>query len=149
MTGPRNAHTRRAHNVGRPTLKVVSPSARTQRTAGSKNRLKHASSLLILLGLCLTSAVVFGLVLVNIALAQSSFELGDVQGQISEQRSRRQQLRFEVAKAESPDRIAQVGAQLGLVAPEIQEFLQGPAVLAANTEPGRSSADADLSTARP
>lgn len=149
MSGSRNAHNRRAQNAGRPVLKAVSPSARAQRTSKAKSRSKHASSFLILLGLGLTSAVVFGLVLVNIALAQSSFELGDVQTQIAEQRSRQRQLRFEVAKSESPDRIAQVGAQLGLIAPEIQEFLQGPSVLASNVEPDGFPAGDELTSEGP
>lgn len=149
MSGPRNAHHRRVQNAGRPVLKAVSPSARAQRTPKASSRSKHASSLLILIGLGLTSAVVFGLVLVNIALAQSSFKLGDVQTQIAEQRFRQRQLRFEVAKSESPDRIAQAGAQLGLIAPETQEFLQGPSVLASNVEPADYSAGDELSPKRP
>lgn len=137
MSGPRSVRSRRPA-AWPPALQVVSPTERAEVSVRSKGQSRHANSLLILIGLGVTSAVVFGLVLVNIALLQSSFELGDVQAKMSEERSRQQQLRFEVAKAESPDRIALIGAQLGLVAPERQEFLQSPAVLVSKSKPGGS-----------
>jgi hypothetical protein len=102
------------------------------------------------MGLFVASGVVFGLVLVNIALAQSSFQLADLQKRSAEQQARSRQLRFEVAKAESPERIAQVGAELGLVAPERQQYLQGPAVLvSSHPEPEAGSAGFELVPASP
>lgn len=98
----------------------------------------------------MASTVVFGLVLVNIALAQSSFELGDLRRQVAERQARGRELRYEVARAESPERISRVAAELGLVAPDREEYLQGPAVLvSAEEEPRADSAGYELSAARP
>jgi cell division protein FtsL len=102
-----------------------------------------------LAGVLLASLVVFGLVLVNIALAQSSFELADLQRQVVEQQARGRELRYQVARAESPERIATVAAELGLVPPEREEYLQGPAVLVSvEKEPRADAAGYELSTAR-
>jgi hypothetical protein len=75
-------------------------------------------------------------VLVNIFLAQSSFRLSDLQGRVAEQEARYRQLRYEVAKAESPERIAHTAGALGLQAPGKQEYIFGPAVIAAAPQTG-------------
>lgn len=137
---------------GRAPLSVVGPAAATPRKANpaASRRSRRADSILVLMALLVAGGVVFGLVLVNIALAQSSFQLADLQKRSAEAQVRQRQLRFEVAKAESPERIAQVGADLGLVAPERQEYLQGPAVLvASHSEPAAGTAGFELAPARP
>lgn len=68
-------------------------------------------------GVLLAGVVVFGLVLLNIYLAQVSFTLSEVQSGVAEQRSLQRRLRSEVAAAESPDRLSQLAAELGLVVP--------------------------------
>lgn len=113
-------------------------------------RPKRRGALVVLTALLVASAVVFGLVLVNIALAQSSFELGDLQKRVGEEQLRGRRLRYEVARAESPERVAAMAAQLGLVSPEREEHLQGPALLVSSeSEPRGGLAGYELSTAAP
>ena len=100
--------------------------------------------------LVIASVVVFGLVLVNIALAQSSFELGDLQKKVADQQERGRRLRYELARAESPERVAEMAAGLGLVSPESEHYLQGPAILVSSEEQAKAgSAGYELSAARP
>ncbi|MEX2553271.1 MAG: hypothetical protein WD627_09790 [Actinomycetota bacterium] len=150
------SHVRRGRRApfpgGRAPLSVPGPAAATSRkaTPAASRRSKRSDSILVLVALLVAGGVVFGLVLVNIALAQSSFQLADLQKRSAEGQVRQRQLRFEVAKAESPERIAQMGADLGLVAPERQEYLQGPAVLvASHSEPAAGTAGFELAPARP
>lgn len=84
------------------------PAPRTGRRAGRSRALP---------GVLLAGVVVFGLVLLNIYLAQVSFTLSEVQSGVAEQRSLQRRLRSEVAAAESPDRLSQLAAELGLVVP--------------------------------
>lgn len=80
----------------------------------------------VLAGLILVGAVVFGLVLLNIQLAQNSFELSELRGKAAELEGQQRRLRFEVALAESPDRIAEVARFMGLVPPQSTVFLRVP-----------------------
>jgi hypothetical protein len=86
--------------------------------------------------LLLVSAVVFGLVLLNIHVAQTSFHLSDLQHEADRLETEQRRLRLEVARGESPEKIAEMGASLGLVAPAAQQHLQGPSLLAGSTQPG-------------
>ena len=105
---------------------------------------------MVLGSLVTASVVVFGLVLVNITLAQSSFELGDLQKKVADQQERGRRLRYELARAESPERVAEMAAQLGLVSPESEHYLQGPTVLVSSVDDARAgSAGYELSAARP
>lgn len=85
--------------------------------------------------LLVVAAVVFGLVLLNIHVAQTSFRLSDLQRESAELQQEQRRLRFEVARAESPEKIAEMSASLGLVAPPSQEFLEGPATRVVDSEP--------------
>jgi hypothetical protein len=91
--------------------------------------------------LMLVSAVVFGLVLLNIHVAQTSFHLSDLQRQAAELETEQRRLRFEVARAESPEKIAEMGASLGLVPPGVQQYLQGPSVLASTSSTGAQAGE--------
>lgn len=71
----------------------------------------------IVTAVLVAAVVVFGLVLVNIYLAQTSFELSEVQGRVIEEQSRQRHLRSEVAAAESPERLDDMARELGLVVP--------------------------------
>ena len=111
---------------------------------------RRRGAMILFTGLVLAGAVVFGLVLVNIVLAQRSFELGDLQSRVAEQQTLAKRLRYEIARAESPERIAQAAAAMGLVSPEREEHIQGPAVLvSARVEPKADIAGYELSTATP
>lgn len=76
--------------------------------------------------LATVAAFVFGLVLLNIYLAQSSFTLAEIQSSALREEAKYRRMRFEVARAESPEKVAEIAAQLGLVPPAEQEYLVGP-----------------------
>lgn len=76
--------------------------------------------------LVVVSAVVFGLVLLNIQVAQASFRLADLQRQSAQLETEHRRLRFEVARSESPEKIVEMGRSLGLVAPESEIYIEGP-----------------------
>ena len=82
------------------------------------------------IGLLVVAGVVFGLVLLNIHVAQTSFHLSDLQRQAAELQTEQRRLRYEVAKAESPEKIVEMGTTLGLVAPASQEYIDGPVLTA-------------------
>lgn len=71
----------------------------------------------VMTSLVLGCSVVFGLVLLNIYLAQTSFNLSDVQARVAEEQSRQRALRSEVAGLQSPERVARMAEELGLVVP--------------------------------
>lgn len=74
----------------------------------------------------MVSAVVFGLVLLNIHVAQTSFRLSDLQQRAAELQAEQRRLRYEVARAESPEKVVEMSASLGLVAPPSQQYIEGP-----------------------
>jgi len=84
----------------------------------------------VTIGLLVVSGVVFGLVLLNIHVAQNSFHLSDLQRQAAQLQNEQRRLRYEVAKAESPEKIVEMGATLGLVAPASQEYIHAPVLVA-------------------
>lgn len=93
----------------------------------------------------LVSAVVFGLVLLNISVAQTSFQLADLQRRASELQGEQRRLRYEVAKAESPERIVEMSTSLGLVVPSSQEYLEGPSILVAGEPAEIPAGDGEVS----
>jgi cell division protein FtsL len=99
-------------------------------------------------GLLVVSAVVFGLVLLNIHVAQTSFQLSDLERRATELQTEQRRLRYEVAKAESPERIVEMGNALGLVAPASQEYLEGPSILVAGRAPAEDAPTEEGSTPR-
>jgi cell division protein FtsL len=118
---------------------------RVRKPAGKRTRSHHKRSRFAVMfrsnpvrvtaGLLIVSAVVFGLVLLNIYVAQASFELSDLERRAAELQTEQRRLRYEVAKAESPERIVEMGTALGLVAPTSQEYLEGPSILVAGEAP--------------
>ena len=81
------------------------------------------------------SAVVFGLVLLNISVAQTSFYLSDLQREAAELQSEQRRLRYELAKAEAPGKIVEMASSLGLVPPASQEYLEGRSILVGDRQP--------------
>jgi cell division protein FtsL len=124
---------RRRPAAPRPGLTVV-PGSRHSRTRAAK-RARWTSRFAVTfrsnparvsIGLLVVSGVVFGLVLLNIHVAQTSFHLSDLQRQAAELQTEQRRLRYEVARAESPERVVEMGTALGLVAPADQVYLEGP-----------------------
>ncbi|MGQ0678067.1 MAG: hypothetical protein ACT4OM_00145 [Actinomycetota bacterium] len=112
--------------AGAAALRLVGPGERSQEPSRPEPGGRRASSVLLLVCLALLSAVVFGLVMINIALAQSSIEFNKVQKEVAQEQDLQRRLRFDVARAESPERIARMAVDLGMVPPEREEYLQGP-----------------------
>ncbi len=111
---------------------TVVPQVRRGRSAKRARRVSKLGGMFrsnpvrVSIGLLVVAGVVFGLVLLNIHVAQTSFHLSDLQRQAAELQTEQRRLRYEVAKAESPEKIVEMGAILGLVAPASQEFISGP-----------------------
>ncbi len=144
---PQPGEAGRTESAGRSGLTAVYH-ARPKHRSGAKNPVgKQWSRLTDLFrsspmrctgGMLLVSAVVFGLVLLNIHVAQTSFHLADLQRRASELQTEQRRLRYEVAKAEAPDNIVEMSSSLGLVPPQSQEYLQGPSLLVSDREPAGS-----------
>lgn len=75
----------------------------------------------------LIAGAIFGLVFLNIAAAQKSFELAEIRSEAGQLETRYHQLRLEVARAEAPARVEKAAKELGLVVPDEQRYLLGPA----------------------
>jgi cell division protein FtsL len=73
------------------------------------------------------SLFVFGLLLLHILLAQSSFQLETVRKRVAFEEERNRRMRFEVAGVTSPARVAEAARSLGLVVPKQYHYLVAPA----------------------
>ncbi|HEX2150120.1 MAG TPA: hypothetical protein VHI31_08135, partial [Actinomycetota bacterium] len=114
---PAGAPQRPEPRTGLAGLTVV-PGVRTGRARKVRRSSKFAVMLRsnpvrVTVSLLVVSAVVFGLVLLNIYVAQTSFHLSDLQRQAAELQTEHRRLRYEVARAESPEKIVEMGATLG------------------------------------
>lgn len=122
----------------RPRLKVVPGSPDRSTTPGSSKRGSKLGALFrshpvrCSAALMVVSAVVFGLVLLNIHVAQTSFRLTELQQRASELQTEQRRLRYEVARAESPEKVVEMSNSLGLVPPPSQQYLEGPSILVAD-----------------
>ena len=109
--------------------------ARSRRRGSRFAEMFRSNPVRVTAGLLIVSAVVFGLVLLNIYVAQASFQLSDLERKAAELQTEQRRLRYEVARAESPERIVEMGNALGLVAPVSQEYLEEPSILVADEAP--------------
>lgn len=75
-----------------------------------------------------TTLFVFGVVVLNIILAQSSFELQRVHEEVAREEARYRQMRYQVATAEAPAELVEAAAAIGLVAPDLERHLLGPPI---------------------
>jgi hypothetical protein len=72
-------------------------------------------------------ALVFGLVFLHIMLAQNSFRLADLQSKVAVEQDRHLRMRYQIAGAESPGRVADAAKSMGLVAPADRRYVvEGP-----------------------
>lgn len=79
------------------------------------------------LGLSLSVALVFFLMISSrIALDNSAFVLKDVQSQITTEEARYWDLRLQVAELQSPERIARLAEEMGMVYPETLRTIEVP-----------------------
>lgn len=106
-----------------------SVSRRAATAAASQGKSESASVAALATGFAVTAvtaAWIFGLVLLNIYVAQTSFRLSSIQKEVTAEQNRYRQMRYQVSLAESPVRLADVSRRLGLVIPEHEETLPGP-----------------------
>jgi cell division protein FtsL len=68
-------------------------------------------------------ASMFGLVVARTSLDAGAFQLADLNRQIAEEQDRQQLLELEVARLESPTRIAPLAGEMGLVFPDDRRTL--------------------------
>lgn len=110
----------------RPKLRVIPGGGQGAASSSTANASARRSSVIFVsVAVAAIAALVFSLVLLNIIMAQSSFRLNDLNARVAEEQLRYRRMRFEVAKAESPGRIAAAAQSIGLVPPERQEYLVG------------------------
>jgi hypothetical protein len=102
------------HTAPRPVLRLVAPPSGRPGMA------------FVVLAALAVGALLLGLVVLNVLVAQKSFRLNDLNTLVQREEARSQQLRFAVATAGSPERVAEAATRLGLVPPERQEFLVRP-----------------------
>ena len=69
----------------------------------------------------------FGLIFSRISLDRSAFVLEDLENEIVEEAARLGELRVEVARLQSPDRISTLADEMGLVYPAERIFIEVPA----------------------
>ena len=69
----------------------------------------------ILFASALVSAAILGLVVLNVMVDQSSFRLGQLDGQVTAQQAQLRQLDYAVSVGEAPARIAALAARIGMV----------------------------------
>jgi cell division protein FtsL len=80
----------------------------------------------VALATSIVAICVFGVVLIQVMLAQTSFELQKVHEQLVTEETKYRHMRFEVANAEAPAKIHEAAARLGLVVPAEQRYVFGP-----------------------
>lgn len=76
----------------------------------------------------------FGLVLSRTTLDEGAYELAELTQEIAEAQTQNQRLRLEVARLESPARIAPAAAELGLVYPTERLLMTVPGVVAQSSD---------------
>jgi len=140
QTSPARRPAPRKTTPARPNLRVIpgGASQKAPRTVGPRAQAavragRFPSFRFVAVSSLIVAAFVFGLVLLNVLVAQASFKLADLETQVRTEEDRYRRMRYEVAFKESPARVAEAAAQIGLVPPESQEYILGL--------PGRPSAE--------
>lgn len=111
----------------RPNLRVIpggAQQARPKAQVAARSRM-FPSFRFVAVSSLIVAAFVFGLVLLNVLVAQGSFRLSDLESKVRVEEDRYRRMRYEVALKESPARVADAAAQIGLVPPESQEYILG------------------------
>lgn len=71
----------------------------------------------------------FGIVMTQTSLDQGAFELAELNRSIANAQTENQHLRLEVARLESPARIAPIAAEMGLVYPDTRRMVMVDGVI--------------------
>ena len=141
---PQPADPRRKQQQAAPRLKVIpgggeaaaavsqgGTSRRAPRPTIPAASLKFAAAATAVVASC-----VFGVVLLQVMLAQTSFELHKIHSELVSEETKYRHMRFEVANAEAPEKIHQAAARLGLVVPAEQRYVFGPDAPASSSNEG-------------
>jgi hypothetical protein len=99
-------------------LRVVAPSDRARR------RVTPGMAVLVSAAIFVTLLAV---AVSHTVLVEGQVHLDELDGQLVQEQARYQELRTEVAQAESPERIVQAANEMGMVTPDDLQYLQPPA----------------------
>ncbi len=78
---------------------------------------------LMWLGVAFTAFALFTLVALNVVIAQSQFQLADVESEIAREQVRYENLRLEVAQLVAPGNVVGAARELGLVTPDVVGYI--------------------------
>lgn len=154
MAMARPAPKRPAQHRARRHLRLI-PGGKTAASSKAGKAVRASSRSRLVFGITAAvtlAALVFGLVLLNIYLAQSSFRLAELEQQVAQQQALYRKMRLQAATAESPEKIAAAASGLGLVAPQEQGYLVGrerQLVAQAQSEPAQDRSMKAVLGARP
>lgn len=134
---PKHSATRpapaRRQQPGKARLKVIAGGREAAQDVSRSRPSRSAKSVAPAPGLkfvaaatAVVAACVFGVVLLQVMLAQTSFELHKIHTKLVSEETKYRHMRFEVANAEAPEKINQAAATLGLVVPAEQRYVFGP-----------------------
>lgn len=118
---PLRSPARRGH------LRVIPGGRGSQRTKTSRRARRRASIRFTAFAFLIVGSLIFSLVILNIMAAGASFRLEELRRKTAAQEAAYRGMRYEVAVRESPEKIKGVAERLGLVIPQRQEYLIGPA----------------------
>ena len=111
---------------------VIGPRARRRRVSGW-------------IGLTFTvAAVFFVMISTRVALDRNAFVLDDIRGQIAVEESHYWELRLQVAELQSPERIARLAEEMGMVYPTEISTIEVPGL--GDPGPGQEDRWVDLKT---
>lgn len=98
---------------GRPRLRVAPPPRRHVRLA-------------VAIGVLVTVASLFAVVALHALLAQGQYELEQIRSEVAAEEAAYEQLRLEVASLASPGHVIEAARELGLVEPDVVEYVVAP-----------------------
>lgn len=123
----------RRQQPGNPRLKVIAGGRQEVQDTSRSRASRSAKSVAPAPGLkfvaaatAVVAACVFGVVLLQVMLAQTSFELHKIHTKLVSEETKYRHMRFEVANAEAPEKIHQAAVRIGLVVPAEQRYVFGP-----------------------
>jgi len=100
----------------------------------------------ILFASALVSAAILALVVLNVMVDQSSFRLGQLDGQVTSQQAQLRQLDYAVSVGEAPGRIAALAARIGMVPATQVKALAPTATAVSSATTSRSASTVPTST---
>ncbi len=102
---------------------------------------------IVIVAAIVAGAVIFGVLMEQIVLAQSAFKLSDLNKKMSAAESRHEELLFEAARLESPGRIERYArTKLGMVDPPVVNYIVAAVHTKAPSSPAFRTRPEDLST---